>query len=74
MSLNPRYWYEDEEGVVQQYSYCGLCLAGPFKKTDENILFSRVNKAVYCKKCTTMSHNLPLTERIKIIPYDVKEK
>ena len=73
MSLNPRYWYTDENGAIQPYVYCGLCLTGPFKKTDEGILFSRVNRMTYCKKCTAISHNLPLTEKIKITPYKKEE-
>jgi len=73
VSLNPRYWYTDENGEVQPYVYCGLCLAGPFKKTDVNILFARVNRMAYCKKCTTTSHNLPLTEKIKIFSHKGNE-
>lgn len=66
MGLNPRYWYTDENGEVQQYVYCGLCLDGPFKKVDAGILFSKVNRMNYCKKCTAISHNLPLTEKIQL--------
>ena len=50
-SLNPRYWYTDENGKVKKYEYCGMCLAGPFKQSDENALFTRINKLSYCKKC-----------------------
>lgn len=69
MDLNPRYWYTNDDGNVEPYHYCGLCLAGPFKKTDENILFVRVNRVAYCKKCSSISHNLPVKEAVKIAPY-----
>jgi hypothetical protein len=51
MKLNPRYWYIDENGKLKKYVYCGMCLSGPFKQTDENALFHRINKASYCIKC-----------------------
>jgi hypothetical protein len=49
--LTPRYWYADEKGVIKKYEYCGMCLAGPFKQTEENVSFTRINKQSYCTQC-----------------------
>jgi hypothetical protein len=69
VEFNARYWYKDEKHKLQKYVYCGLCLAGPFKVTDENILFTRINNQSHCIKCTKTAHALPVPRKPKIFLY-----
>ena len=57
--LNPRYWYTDENGKVQKYLYCRLCLAGPFKITEKEKFFNHGpdGKEIYCKACSTANNH-----------------
>lgn len=48
------YFYKDEQGIIQKYSYCCICGAGPFKQSEKNISFiSTGSKSdiCYCEKC-----------------------
>lgn len=48
------YFYKDEQGIIQKYSYCCICGVGPFKQSEKNISFiSTGSKSdiCYCEKC-----------------------
>ncbi len=49
--LNSRYWYTDNEGKVQKYIYCRLCLAGPFKLDEVDKKFVYHGPKQFLKKC-----------------------
>lgn len=48
------YFYRDDKGDIQKYSYCCICSAGPFKQSEKDISFiSTGSKSdiCYCEKC-----------------------
>lgn len=50
--LNASYWYLDEKKHLRKYERCCMCHKGPFKQTDVDILFVKVDdKISYCVRC-----------------------
>jgi len=56
-SLNPKYYYIDENGEIKKYVYCRLCHAGPFKLTEDRknfMFFGMGTREPFCLSCATI--------------------
>lgn len=48
------YFYKDGQGIIQKYSYCSICGAGPFKQSERDLSFISTGSKCdicYCDKC-----------------------
>lgn len=58
-SLNPKYFYIDDNGEIKKLVYCRLCHAGPFKEIEDRVnfmFFGFGKRDPFCIACAT-AHN-----------------
>jgi hypothetical protein len=53
--LNPKYFYQDRAGNYKPYIKCCSCLSGPYKHTDEGVLYLKFGILHYCMKCARLT-------------------
>jgi hypothetical protein len=73
--MNKRpYFYKDATGKIQKYTYCSLCLKGPFTKEQFNIeIFSFRNSIHYCLECARINFREKVNEILNLSPKKLEQ-